>query len=142
MSDELQQNVPGESPKAETPVQETVAPQTAPVSVETPKADSADIAENKILAVVGYLIPLLFFVPMLAEKKSLFAMFHANQQLSLLIATIIIHLVGTFIPILGWFVILPLGLLAMIVIAIIGAVRAANGEMRPLPLIGGFSIIK
>lgn len=133
----MKQSVAPEAPKADAASQSvSVSPEAAPA------AESTDTSENKLLAVVGYLIPILFFVPMLAEKRSPFAMFHANQHVSLLIFAIVVQIVGTFIPIIGWFIVLPIGTLASIVIAIIGAVRAANGETRPLPLIGGFSIIK
>lgn len=133
MSDEMQQGAPVETPKAETPV--AVVP-------EAPKGDASDVEQNKVMAIVGYIIPILFFVPMLSEKKSPFGMYHANQQLSLLIAAIIVQIVGTVIPILGWFIILPLGMIAVVVFAILGVINAAKGEMKPLPMIGGYSIIK
>lgn len=136
MSEEVQQSAPAEAPKAETP-----AP-SAPAPVAAPKADASDFEQNKVMAIVGYIIPLLFFVPMLSEKKSPFGMFHANQQLVLLIAAVLVQIVGTVIPFLGWFVILPLGMVAVIVLAIMGIINAANGEMKQLPIIGGYSIIK
>ena len=125
-----------EEPKMEAPVQ------SAAPAPEAPKADTADVEQNKIMAIVGYIIPLLFFVPMLSEKKSPFGMFHANQQLALLITAVIVQIVGTVIPILGWFIILPFGMIAVFVFAIIGIINSSKGEMKPLPLIGGFSIIK
>ncbi len=129
----MQQGAPVEAPKTEIPT--TVVP-------EAPKADASDVEQNKVMAIVGYIIPILFFVPMLSEKKSPFGMYHANQQLSLLIAAIIVQIVGTVIPILGWFIILPLGMIAVVVLAILGIINAAKGEMKPLPIIGGYSIIK
>jgi uncharacterized membrane protein len=50
--------------------------------------------------------------------------------------------VGGIIPFLGWFIILPLGELFILILAIMGIINAAKGEMKPLPLIGGFNIIK
>lgn len=136
MSEETGQGVPAEAPKVETP-----AP-AAPAPAEAPKADASDVEQNKVMAIVGYIIPLLFFVPMLAEKKSPFGMFHANQQLVLLIAAVLVQIVGTVIPFIGWFIILPLGMVAVIVLAIIGIINAAKGEMKQLPIIGGYSILK
>lgn len=136
MSEETQSSTAPEESKVESSVQ-AVAP--AP---EAPKADMSDVEQNKVMAIVGYVIPLLFFVPMLSEKKSPFGMFHANQQLVLLITAILVQVVGTVIPILGWFIILPFGMLVVFVLAIIGVINSAKGQMKPLPLIGGFSIIK
>lgn len=116
---------------------------TEAASVEAvPVAEASDVEANKVMAIVGYILPILFFVPMLSEKKSPFGMFHAKQQLNLLLAAIVVNVVGGIIPILGWFVILPLGSIAVFVIAIIGLVGAAKGEMKQLPIIGGFQIIK
>jgi uncharacterized membrane protein len=117
----------------------TGATVTAP---EAPKMETSDFEQNKVMAIVGYIIPILFFVPMLAEKKSQFGMFHAKQQLNLLLAGIAVNIVGTIIPVLGWFIILPLGSLAIIVLAIIGLIGASKGETKALPVIGGFTIIK
>lgn len=136
MSEETQSSTAPEESKVESSVQ-AVAP--AP---EAPKADMSDVEQNKVMAIVGYVIPLLFFVPMLSEKKSPFGMFHANQQLVLLITAILVQVVGTVIPILGWFIILPFGMLVVFVLAIIGVINSAKGQMKSLPLIGGFSIIK
>ena len=118
-------------------------PQPAPQPV-APHGGSDDVEKNKIMAIVGYIIPILFFIPLVSEdgKKSPYAKFHANQQLILLIAAIIVNIVGGIIPFLGWFIILPLGSIFLIVIAIMGIINAAKGEMKKLPVIGGFQIIK
>ncbi len=122
--------------------QESEAPKVEQVAAEAPKAEASDVEQNKVMAIVGYILPILFFVPMISEKKSPFGMFHAKQQLNLLLAAIVVNVVGGIIPILGWFIILPLGSLAVFVIAIIGLIGAAKGEMKQLPVIGGFQIIK
>lgn len=107
------------------------------------KAENKDVEANKAMAIIGYIIPILFFVPLLSDaKNSPFAKFHANQQLNLLLAAIAVNIVGSIIPVLGWFIILPLGSIALIVIAILGIINAVKGEMKALPLIGGFSLIK
>lgn len=109
-----------------------------------PKVNSADAEKNKAMAIVGYIIPILFFIPLLSEetKKSPFAKFHANQQLNLLLAAIAVNVVGTLIPILGWFIILPLGSLLLIVLAIMGIINGAKGAMKKLPIIGDFELLK
>lgn len=110
---------------------------------EIKQADPQDVEKNKAMAIVGYIIPLLFFIPLVTEegKKSPFAKFHANQQLNLLLAAVIINVVGGVIPFIGWFIILPLGAIFLIVIAIMGVINAAKGAMKELPLIGTFKLI-
>ena len=96
-----------------------------------------------MMAIVGYIIPVLFFIPLISDgKNSPFAKYHANQQLVLLIAAIAVNIIGGIIPILGWFIILPIGTIMIIIFAIMGIINASKGEMKPLPLIGGISIIK
>lgn len=106
---------------------------------EAPKADQSDVEKNKGMAILAYII---FFIPLLAAKESKFAMFHANQGLVLFLAAIVINIVGSILPFIGWFIILPFGWIAVLVLAIMGIVNASKGEMKPLPLIGGISIIK
>lgn len=108
-----------------------------------PQAGGTDASNNKAMAIIGYVIPILFFIPLVTEaKNSPFAKFHANQQLNLLLAAIVVNVVGTMLPFLGWFIILPLGSILLIVLAIMGIINAAKGEMKALPLIGGFTLIK
>jgi uncharacterized membrane protein len=118
--------------------------QEQPPPSPAPSADKSDVESNKALAIIGYIIPILFFVPLINEssKNSPFAKFHANQQLILLISAFAVQIVGVIIPFLGWFIILPLGWLFILVCAVMGVIAAANGQMKKLPLIGGFTILK
>lgn len=109
---------------------------------ETKKGDPQDVEKNKAMAIVGYIIPILFFIPLVTDaKNSPFAKFHANQQLNLLLAAVVVNIVGGIIPFIGWFILLPLGTIFLIVVAIMGIINASKGEMKPLPLIGGFKLI-
>ena len=96
-----------------------------------------------ILAYFG----LLFLVPLLAGKTE-FSKFHANQGIILFILDAILGAVAAvlaWIPILGWIVAGLAGLagLVLFVFAIIGIVNAANGEMKPVPVVGTlFNIVK
>ncbi|MBU0661155.1 hypothetical protein KKG22_03160 [Patescibacteria group bacterium] len=97
-----------------------------------------DIEKNKGMAALAYII---FFLPMLTEAKdSPYAMFHANQGLVLLILAVLISMFGS-LPLIGWFVIMPLGSLLVIVLWFIGIINAINGKMTELPLIGSFHLI-
>jgi uncharacterized membrane protein len=107
------------------------------------QSGGGDAEKNKPMAIIGYIIPILFFIPLVTDaKNSPFAKFHANQQLNLLLAAIAVNIVGGIIPFLGWFVILPLGSILIIIFAIMGIINAAKGLTKKLPLIGGFNIIK
>jgi len=110
-----------------------------------PNTEKSDAESNKALAIVGYIIPILFFLPLVIEssKNSPFAKFHANQQLILLITEFAVPVVGMVtIPLLIGFIILPVGWLFVLVCVILGIIAAANGQMKKLPLIGGFTLLK
>jgi uncharacterized membrane protein len=109
---------------------------------EIKKASSEDVEKNKAMAIIGYIIPILFFIPLVTDaKNSPFAKFHANQQLILLIAAVVVNIVGGIIPFIGWFIILPLGAIFLLVVAIMGIINASKGEMKELPLIGSIKLI-
>lgn len=101
--------------------------------------DPEDVEKNKVMAILSYII---FFIPLIAARDSKFAMYHANQGLVLFLAAVVINIVGGIVPFIGWFIILPFGWIAVLIFAIIGIINASKGEMKPLPLIGGISIIK
>ena len=93
-------------------------------------------SNDKVYGVLAY-IGILFLVPLLAGKSE-FSRYHANQGLVLFIADIILGIVGA---ILGGILSGVLGL-CIFILMIMGIVHAANGEMKPLPIIGGITIIK
>lgn len=115
------------------------------VQPTTTKADPADVEKNKVLAIVGYIIPILFFIPLLSEdgKKSPFAKFHSNQQLNLLLFGVIGYVVASIlVVVLIGIILFPILWLACVVFFIMGIINVVNGEMKPLPLIGKFKLIK
>ncbi len=107
-------------------------------------------SNDKIYGVLAY-IGILVLVPILAGKTQ-FARYHANQGLVLLIAGIIagvamgvVGVVLSFIPVIGGFLAAAVSgivSLGMLVLMILGIVNAAQGEMKPLPVIGKFEILK
>lgn len=99
---------------------------------------------QKLWGIIGYIFPILFFIPLVMDdlKTNVYSKFHANQQLVLFLAAIAVNIVGSIIPILGWFIILPIGSIILIVLAIIGIINAVKGKQKPLPMIGKISIIK
>lgn len=107
-------------------------------------------SNDKVYGILSY-IGILVLVPLLAGKTQ-FARFHANQGLVLFIADIILgvligittgvlSLLGVVGLVLGSIVSGVLGL-CIFVMVIMGIINAANGEMKPLPVIGGIKLIK
>jgi len=97
-----------------------------------------DAADNKVMGILAYV---LFLIPLLAAPKSPFAKYHANQGLILLILAIAVNVIGAIIPLLG-LIIVPIGSLVVLVLFVMGIINASNGVMKPLPLIGNFTLIK
>lgn len=96
-----------------------------------------DIAQNKVMAVLAYII---FLIPLLAAKESPFARYHTNQGLVLFLAGIAVMFVG-IIPIIGWLIAL-IAPLFITILAVIGIINAAGGKAKELPVIGKFQILK
>jgi len=124
--------------------------QQAPVNEPAPQADTGggsdknDAEANKAMAIVGYIIPVLFFIPLVTDaKNSPFAKFHANQQLNLLLFWVVGQIAGSVLTVvLIGLLILPLVMVAGLVFMIMGIINVSKGEMKKLPIIGGFEIIK
>ncbi len=111
---------------------------------QTQQTTTQDVDNAKALGIVGYIIPILFFLPMVTEAKSnSFAMYHANQQLLLLLYWVVGNIVGQLLVfVLIGFIVLPLVWIFGIILMIMGIVNVVNGEKKPLPLIGSFELIK
>ncbi len=103
----------------------------------TAEYDAQDIEQNKVMALLAYII---FLIPLLAAKESKFARFHTNQGLVLFIGAILSSVI-TVIPIIGW-IIAPIAGLLITVFAILGIVNALGGKAKELPIIGKFKILK
>ena len=121
------------------PMQAQPAPNTKGGADYTAQFAPADIEANKIMAVLAYI---LFLIPLLAAKESPYAKYHTNQGLLVCLAAIAVSIVGSIIPILGWFIILPIGSVIVAVLGIIGIINAWKGTAKDLPIIGKIRIIK
>ena len=103
---------------------------------------------DKLMGVLAYL-SILVLIPIFAGGKSKFVRFHANQGLALLgIEVVLFVLYSVIFPIaifsgLG-ILLLILGLLniGVLVLVVLGIVNVVTGEEKPLPLIGGFTLLK
>ena len=107
-------------------------------------------SNDKVYGILSY-IGILVLVPLLAGKTQ-FARYHANQGLVLFIADIILGvMIGITVGVLGLLGVVGTVLgsivsgifgLCVFVLAVMGIINAANGEMKPLPVIGGITLIK
>lgn len=125
-------------------------------SARTPKEEAAvggeadnaqDNSQYQTYAILGYILPFLFFLPLLDDKtKNVpYVRFHANQQLILLVLILAVYVLHSFLfsvlMMLGYYLaqLLNLVILALIVV---GAFNAYNGKMKELPVVGKFRILK
>jgi uncharacterized membrane protein len=102
----------------------------------------SDVKNGKAPAVLSYfIVGILWWLLDEKVKKNAFVKFHVKQALVLLIASVAVSVAGwilIFIPIIGWvaFAVLRVGI---IVLWIMGIVKAAQGVKKELPLIGSFA---
>ncbi len=115
-----------------------------------PADEKNDVEDNKLMAILSYLFPIVPLVVHFTKKdgpKSPFMTFHLNQGVILWIANIALSVLTSLLKhvdgirlVIG--VIGGLGSLAIFIFAIMGLVSAVKGEQKSLPLIGGIKIIK
>ncbi len=92
-----------------------------------------DVAAAKGTAWLAY-VWILWLVPLLAMKENPFAKFHSKQGIVLFLYWIAVAIIGGAIPILGWFIIAPVGSIILLIVAIMGIVKALGGEYWKAPL--------
>ncbi len=126
---------------------ETSTVETAPNQASAQSEEQTTVKTKFPFAVIGYLLPFLFFLPLLDEKTKHdpAVRFHANQQLIILIVIGAVYLLHSMILAVllsfGYFVIQLLNV-AVIVLMAIGAYNAYQGKTEELPFVGQFRILK
>lgn len=105
----------------------------------SPQEDAQDHKIHGILAYIGILV----VIPIFGAPDSPFARFHANQGLVLFLSNIILTILVAFlngIPFIGTiYSVARLGILVLMVMGIISAVKC---EKKELPLIGNIHLLK
>ena len=109
--------------------------QQAPPQVADPVFNPADVEAGKAFAILGYIFPLLFFLPLVSGAKTPYAMFHANNALILFIGGIVASILSVIL--IGFLL-----YVFLLVLIIMGIIAACNGSAKRLPLIGGMIILK
>jgi len=114
------------------------APSAAGATEATPSTQAAGL-QNNIAAALAYLwITAIVFLLLEPYNRDKFVRFHSFQALFLGLASIAGHIVLNLIPILGWSL-MPLWSLLILVLAVVGAVKAYQNQTWRIPLIGEFA---
>lgn len=92
---------------------------------------STEFKNHRKMAALSYFWALCL-IPLLGSKDE-FVKFHAKQGFVLFIFELVLSLVG-WIPIIGW-----LASVAVVLIAIIGVIKALNGKKWKIPYVYGWS---
>ena len=90
---------------------------------ETKLYSKEDIENNTVMAVLAYII---FLIPLLAAKDSPYAKYHTNQGIVLFLTAVIINIIGSIIPIIGWFLVLTIGNAFVLILAIMGIINSTG----------------
>ncbi len=96
--------------------------------IKEKKVYDADIEENKLMASFSYLW-ILCLVPLFLKRQSKFAQFHAKQGFILLVVEVIMSVL-MWIPVIG-----KILFIGVIILAILGFIKAYNGEYWKMPFI-------
>lgn len=109
-------------------------------TTEAPVAPSPAATENKTVAIVSYLTLIGFIVALVlhGSQKTRLGAYHLRQSLGLMLAAIALSILAVpvmMVPFIGWIAILA-GWIALFVLWVMGLIAAANGELKPVPLIG------
>ena len=112
------------------------------IGQESPSASNGD--RYKLMAVVGYVVPFLFFIPLLTEASTnKFSRYHANQQLLLLLFWIIGQIIASILMfVLIGALLYLLVFIVGVIFMVIGIINVLNGEMKQLPILGKYEFIK
>ncbi|MDP8215215.1 MAG: DUF4870 domain-containing protein [Candidatus Euphemobacter frigidus] len=128
MNDERAQ--PTSDPEAITPV-----PKPSP-----PAPDSREVEEGKVFAILSYalsIIGLPFFLIPLIMRNNEFSLYHAKQTLIIWLAGIAAGIVSGILSFICIGIVLGVAAaIFLLVLTIMGLINAAQGEEKPLPLIG------
>ena len=94
----------------------------------TQEKNKLDIEKNKNVAALSYLW-ILFLVPLLNNKSSKFAQFHARQGMILFLLSLF-----TFVPIFGQIL-----FIVLVAVSVLGLLKTLNGEWYKIPYIYDWS---
>ncbi|RMF81734.1 MAG: hypothetical protein D6744_06790 [Planctomycetota bacterium] len=107
---------------------------------------SSEIQQGRVLAVVGYIIPLVALIVCLT-RRSAYHGYHGRQSLMVMVTAIAASI--ALIPVNIALMVVGLGVLTVVVglgymivflgLVVVGCINAWNGRQQPLPVIGTFA---
>ncbi len=118
-------------------------PNAAPGNItdHTAEFDPTDISDNKVLAMIPYLLGVLgVIITLLASGNSPYAFFHVKQALKIYVISAI-SLVLAIIPFIGWFVI-GIWMIITYVLNIICFIKVCKNKAEEPPIISSFKFLK
>lgn len=122
------------------PPQPAFAPAYDPYD-HTAEFDPKDISDNKVFAMICYLMGFIgIIVALLATNSSKYAMFHVRQALKIEVASILSIFV-LIIPFLGWFA-FPILQAILTVIKIISFFQICSGKAKEPAIIRSFGFLR
>ena len=108
----------------------------------TAEFDAKDISENKCFAMLPYLMSFIgVIIALLAAQASPYTMFHVRQGLKLAVVEILVVIVGSIIPIIGW-IAMGICVIVLLVVEIICFFRVCKGQAKEAPIVGGLKFLK
>lgn len=137
MSDEQQGGMAPEGAAAPPPPAQPTPPPGAP-QAPMPGAGGVDTDDTgKMLAALSYIIGIIAIVLILIEpyKDQRFVRHHSIQAIALLVANVLAGIVFA-IPFIGW-IVGGVAYVAILVFAIMGLVKAFQGEYWEMPVVYG-----
>lgn len=107
----------------------------------TAEYDPRDISENKVLAMVPYLLGVIgIIIALLAAGSSPFTAFHVKQALKIEVCGVLACIVA-IIPIIGW-IFTTIALLILVVVSIICFFNVCKGKAKEAPIVSSFGFLK
>lgn len=108
--------------------------------MENTESNKTDWGTNdgRNIAIIAYLtlIGLIIAYVLNNEKRNDFASYHIRQSLGIFISIFVLSAFN-YIPLIGW-AIASIGVLAMVILWVLGVVNAANGIKKPVPVLGEY----
>ena len=119
-------------------------PVSAAPTDHTAEFNPQDISDNKVFAMLPYMGMLNIIgiiISLLAAPASPYTMFHVRQGLKIIVVEVLLIVVGSIIPFLGWLA-LGVGMLILMVVEIICFFRVCKGTAKEAPIVGSFGFLK
>lgn len=108
----------------------------------TAEYDPKDISDNKVFAMLPYIMSMIgVVIALLAAQSSPYTMFHVRQGLKIQVVSIIVTIIGAIIPIIGWIAIAICGII-ILVVEIICFINVCKGKAKEAPIVSSFGFLK